>query len=391
MTRGLLGLLLVTLVAPIGQRPTFKSTTEVVSVEASVVSKNGLPIRDLRSDDFEVSISGTKRRIVSFQYVDYSEPLPRTAMPSSGGSSKLDVAPRPRRMFILAVDEHSLHISNALAGVEAAGRFLDRLQPDDLVGVYAYPTGAAKEDLTTDHAKVRRALRQVTGLFIDPPNRYNLSPSEIIDVASDSEETQRSVWRRECQAGGCSAGDIRREATSLAAFLEMRVTQSLGGLRGLISSLREIPGRKVLVLVSGGLVSTDRSVGRANFSGEISQLGREAAFADVSVFALHLDWSFLEALGSRGGLRLSYFRDSNLAASGLDQVAGAAGGTVIRVHGTSPNAAFDRVLLETSGYYLLGVDRKAEDREGRIQPIKVSVRRSGSMVRSRKQIVLPSR
>jgi len=294
-------------------------------------------------------------------------------------------------MFVLAVDEHSLHISNAMAGINAAERFLERLQPDDLVGLYAYPTGTARHDLSSDHASVRRALGRITGLFEEQTGKFSLSPSETIDIASGDRDVLLTVFRRECQGGsiGCGLNDIRTEAVGLAGMMEMRVSQSVGGLRGLVRSLGQIAGRKTLVLVSGGLISTDRGSGRANAIAEITALGREAAVANLSVFALHLDWSFLQALSSRKGLRLSYFRDSNMAATGLELVASTAGGTVFRVHGTSPDVSFDRVLRETSAHYLLGVDVATEDRDGRARAIRVKVKRRGADVRSRTSVVIP--
>jgi hypothetical protein len=43
---------------------------------------------------------------------------------------------------------------------------------------------------------------------------------------------------------------------------------------------------------------------------------------------------------------------------------------VFRVQGTSPDLAFDRVLRETSGHYLLGVEGSEADRDGRAHPIR---------------------
>ena len=376
------------------QQPTFKSGVELVAVDVHVIDKQGNPIENIRPDEFEVSISGRQRRVASVELVSYTAgrrattDMPVTDRPASGATGV-----RPRRMFILAVDEHSLHASNALAAVNAAERFIDKLQPDDLVGLYAYPTGTAKHDLTTDHAAVRRVVRKITGLFEEPASRFNLSPSEIVDISSGDREMLQTVFRRECRSAssGCSQGQIQQEATGLVGFMEMRVSQSVGGLRGLVRGLGEIPGRKILVLVSGGLISTDRGTGRANSSTEVAHLGREAAIANLSVFALHLDWSYLQSLSSRGGPRLSYFRDSNMTATGLEIVAGTAGSTVMRVHGTSPDVAFDRVLRETSAHYLLGVETEAADRDGNAHAIRVKVKRGGATVRSRSEVVIPKR
>lgn len=374
------------------QPPTFKSGVELVAVDVHVVNRQGNPIEDIRADEFEVTISGRQRRVASVELVSYGNTRAaaiETSVPARAGPR--GTAERPRRMFILAVDELSLHASNALAAVTAAERFIDKLQPDDLVGVYAYPTGTAKHDLTSDHGAVRRVLRGIAGLFDEPPGRINMSPSEVIDISSGDQDAEMTVLRRECVRGGCSRGDIKREATSRVGFMEMRVSQSVGGLRGLVRGLAEIPGRKILVLVSGGLISTDRGTGRVNSSSEVIALGHQAALANLSVFALHLDWSFLQSLSSRGGPPLSYFRDSNMAATGLEQIAGTAGGTVIRVHVTSPDVAFDRVLRETSAHYLLGVEMEPADRDGNAHAIRVKINRRGATVRSRSAVVIPRR
>lgn len=385
--------LVVVLASSFQQRQTFKSAVDLVAVEVNVVDREGKPISDLKREDFEVWISNRPRPVVTIDHRRYgasSSGPPHTAsIPVTGQVQTTE--PVARRMYILAVDEHSLQAGSAMAGMNAAERFIDKLQSEDLVGVYAYPTGAAKHDLTTDHAAAKRALRNIMGLRMEPQGRFHMSVSEIIDCASGDVQAQRRVFERECRGGACQLTDIRNEAISLAGFLEMTVTQSVGALRGLVRGLGEVPGRKVLVLVSGGLISTDRGTGRANFMTEIAELGRDAATANLDLFALHLDWSFQEALASGGGLRTSYFRDSNIAATGLEIVAGTAAGSVIRVRGTSPEVAFDRVLRETSAYYVLGVECDEADRDGRPHPIRVRVKRRGAEVRSRSQVIIPRR
>ena len=363
-------------------KPAFETGIELISVDVHVVDKNGKPIVDLKPDEFEIDIAGRRRKIASLQFVSYDAPA-APGLKTRPTTTESGPAPRPRRMYVLAVDEHSLHTNNAMAAVNAAERFIDRLQPDDLVGVYAYPTGAAQHDMTTDHASVRKVLQKIGGLFNEPANSLNLSPSEIIDCANNDRDCLQRVFKRECSGGACSTVQIRQEAISLAGLMETMASQSVGGLRSLMRGLKDVPGRKTVVLVSGGLVTTDQAGGRMNVRNEIAAVGREASLANVNVFALHLDWSFIQAVSNRRGMRTSYFRDANMAASGLEAVAGNAGGTVIRVQGTSPDVAFDRVLSETSGHYLLGVESIADDRDGEPKAIRVKVKRGGAQVRSR--------
>ena len=382
MMGGLLALCVLLQTAQL-PKPTFETGVELIAVDVHVVDKNGKPIADLRPEDFEVDISGRRRKIASMQFVSYAPSKVPGSTTTPGLTAGPAGDPRPRRMYLLAVDEHSLHTANAMAAVTAAERFIDRLQPDDLVGLYAYPTGAAQHDLTTDHAAVRKVLQKIGGLFNEPVNGLNMSPSEIIDCANNDRDCLMRVWQRECKGSACSQSQIRAEATSLSGMMETMASQSIGGLRGLLRGLKDIPGRKTLVLVSGGLVTTDQAGGRMNVRNEIAQVGREASLANVNVFALHLDWSFIQAVTNRRGIRSTYFRESSMAASGLEAVAGNAGGTVIRVYGTSPDVAFDRVLSETSGQYLLGVESTPEDRDGQPHPIRVKVKRGGAQVRSR--------
>ena len=79
-----------------------------------------------------------------------------------------------------------------------------------------------------------------------------------------------------------------------------------------------------------------------------------------------------------------------IVAAGLERVAYAAGGTVFRIRTGSGDPAFNRVLLETSSQYLLGVDVAPEDRGDKTaQIIKVKVKPKGATVRHRMSVMIP--
>jgi hypothetical protein len=56
---------------------------------------------------------------------------------------------------------------------------------------------------------------------------------------------------------------------------------------------------------------------------------------------------------------------------------------------SSGNPAFDRVLVETSAQYLVGVDVATEDRSDRAQVIQVKVKPREATVRHRMSVVIP--
>ena len=74
--------------------------------------------------------------------------------------------------------------------------------------------------------------------------------------------------------------------------------------------------------------------------------------------------------------------------SGLETIAGAAGGSLFQVF-VGADIAFDRVLRETAAAYLLGVEPLEGDRDGKTHRISVKVRMSGAEVRSRREVMLP--
>jgi len=130
-------------------------------------------------------------------------------------------------MFILAVDERSLHASNAMAAVTAAERFIDRLQPDDLVGLYAYPTGTAQHDFTTDHGAVRRALRNI----MRETSAHNLIGVEAGDDERDGEPhaSASSAGARRCAAAAKSSSGGRSDAARPGPWARRPITRGRGG------------------------------------------------------------------------------------------------------------------------------------------------------------------
>jgi VWFA-related protein len=316
-----------------------------------------------------------------------------TRVASTGGTDDPAAVAEPLptgRMFVVAVDEHSFTAASAKAAMEAVRRFVESLRPDDLVGLYVYPTGGIHVDLTSRHEAVLEKLESITGLAESPRSEFNLSLTEVNDITAGDATVLARVVARDCRPGdlGCSKR-VAAEATSIAGFYEMQVARSIAGLRVLFRGLAPIPQRKTVVLVSGGLVAADRVGGRPNMNQETLQVGRDAAAANVNLFVLHMDSSFLDAFSRGTAVPTSLMGDSTMAARGLEMIAGAAGGTVVRVEAGTADAALDRLTRETSVYYLLAVEVTDADRDGKVHAIRVRVNQRGAIVRSRANVVIP--
>jgi VWFA-related protein len=379
--------------------PQFKSGVELLAVDVQVIGQDeGEPVLGLEAADFEVRIDGRSRRVASLQFLEQTS---RTrfiqARPQPTDVRGTDAAGAGRapdgRIFVLAVDENSFWTGHAQAANEAARLFIDRLADEDYVGLATLPGTGPFIAPTREHHRVREALDRVVGLKSTTlPGMINLAPSEVFDITAGDGDVLDRVVARECHPTDRACRKrVQQDAAVLAQEMGTRALQSISALRGLLDALKRVEGRKVLVLISGGLVASDRVGGQPDVRSETHAVGREAAAASTSLYVLHVDMSFLEAFSPRSGKPApGLLRDSSAFVGGLETMAGAAGGQLFRVF-TDADGAFDRVLRETSAYYLLAVEPLDSDRDGKPHRIEVRVNRRGTTVRARQTIVVPAR
>jgi VWFA-related protein len=377
------------------QAPPFRGGADVILVDVQAVDRQGVPVSDLAATDFRVQLDRRERRVLSAEFVSESvvgPGLARADQPVTGVSGQpSDLA--LGRNIILAIDESSFSASNGLAAKQAATRFVGRANAYDRIGVFRLPVHRRELELTTDRDAAIREIDTVTGLLDYADSRYNLSLAEVIDITAGDREALRRVTERECgsfNAEPLCPRQVQDEALALATMAEIQVERSATGLRTLFEVLSRWQERKVLVLVSGGLLASDRVGARPDVGGLISELGRQAARVNALLYVLHLDNSFIDAFSAKGGgVRPSMMRESAVLGAGLDRMAGTAGGALIRVEAGSGDYAFDRVLRETSAHYLLGVEALQADRDGQAHAITVRVNRRSTDVRHRRFVVIP--
>jgi VWFA-related protein len=409
------------------QQSTFRAAVDLIAVDVQVVDADGRPISTLDRERFEVTIDGRKRRVASADLIQNSIAAAGGTRPLGSGpvaSNAWPVSGEDGRTFVLAVDASSFEAGDALPVVQAARRFVDRLQASVRVGVFTLPPIGPHVDPTTDRAKVRQALDRVAGQRQSLPGQFNLSTSEIIDISAETSglgtpgaasaaaaqaaatgargapipvvgetNTLQRVQVRECRRTGDTGciESIISEAAALASYLEERATQSLNGIAALLDALRTYPGRKTVVVLSGGMAVSDRPGGRVDVGNEATQLGEQAAHANATIYALHVDTGMshtYSAQSRRARDSVSLERERRLSSRLLDEFAGASGGALLSVLVGAGDIALDRVLRETSAYYLLGVEPANMDRDGRAHRLQVKVSQRGATVRSRQWVVL---
>lgn len=391
------------------QQPTFRAAVDLIAVDVQVIDRSGEPIDTLSPEHFEVTLNGRRRRVVSADFRRHGErgDAATLARPSS-------TAVPEGRIFIVAVDASSFEIGAASAPLEAAQAFVSALAPEDYVGLYTYPEGPRVVP-GLDRVSVRQGLAKVHGMRMPFAGIYNLRASEVVDITAMGGQRPGSlsgralatlsaataaeidpalaVQQRECPDDSECVSRIVSEARAMALHLEAQASRSLGGLDGLIRVLADLPGRKTVVLITAGVVVSDRPGGRPDVGELATVMGQAAARSNVTLYTVHVDGSFsgTYAAGARRTGETERGRDRSMTGDWLDRFSTAAGGTRIHVPVGAGEFAFDRVLRETAGVYLLGVEPDEADRDGKPRELRVRLSRSAprdTTVRHRQWVVV---
>jgi hypothetical protein len=249
--------------------------------------------------------------------------------------------------------------------------------------VVAVPGPGDLVDFTTNHDKVRESLLRIVGAANPPRSRFNLSITEAraIYLRGDT-QLAIEVILREC---GAAAGaeiercerEVEQDAAEIVTDLRHRTQNSMHGMRTVLHSLSVLDGPKSVILISEGMIF--EGVGS-----EADDLAAVAADSRATLDVLLLDVPPFDA--SQAVRPTTPREDRDLAVTGLEQIAGAARGEVYRIN-TGAEYAFDRISRSLDGYYLLGVESRAEDRNGRRHRINVRSSRRGVSMRSRRTFV----
>ena len=389
--------LVVTPFVPLlAHQPTFRSGVDLVTVDATVLGHEGVPIDDLGPDDFRLEVDGRPRRVVSAQFVSQAarkDLQPLVAARHFTSNEGADAG----RVVVVAVDEAHIRRLEGRQAMRAAAAFIDSLDPSDHIGVIGL-TRVGALTLTRDRFALKRRISTLFGQTDPVFLQYNLGLSEALEIAEGSRARLADAVLRECgrslteyvglaRAADDAAGardacpeQVEQESRGIAQHAHTQARISLIGLEALVMSLKDIPGPKTVVLLSEGMVADPRRI-------DLARIAAEAQAARVVIYVLQLEVPTFEAAQDRISPTLS--RDLQVKGDGLSRVAGAARGAVFRLTGNDPRP-FERIARELSGYYLLAFEPLDTERDGRGHRIQVELAHGGGELRSRTGFTLPA-
>lgn len=224
--------------------PTFLETLEVriTNVDVVVTDHRGNAVRGLRREDFAVLESGKRQAITNFAEYGGSKGVAEAVATPAAPAAAPDSDTPPRRKFLFYIDEMSLTDANRAQLVKSATDLVrGEMRPGDEAMVIARAKVANLPlEFTSDRAVLETRLRQT----LEEQTRYraNTGPQE--------EEFFYRTFRP------TSADEANHMARIYATRVNRRITSTLRALLGLVGSLNQTSGRKVLIVMSESISST---------------------------------------------------------------------------------------------------------------------------------------
>jgi VWFA-related protein len=235
-------------------------TSALVQTDVVVTDKNDRILEDLKLSDFEVYENGKRQDLKFMEFVNLAGDRrtegtrPGGGLPETARIEKELTARNVRRVIAFLIDDLTIPIQDMPTVRGMLLDFVDnKMEQGDLVAIVRSTGGKGLlQQFTTDKGLLRRAINAMT---------YTGSYYSAFNNADQVGLTKADLTA----AGGGGGGggfDILMTAeinNELAKDINDETTRLTRGLMGLtaasniIDSLKEIPGRKSLVLVSAGV------------------------------------------------------------------------------------------------------------------------------------------
>lgn len=428
-------------------KDTIRISTSSVQMDVIVTDKSGKRITGLTASDFQVLDEGVPQKVDFFSAIEGSRVIASldgkpAAGATGGGATRPNASPLATpfegRFVVLVMDDLHLTTENLM---RSRGALLDyvntQMKPTDMVAVTA-TTGAigALQQFTNDKQRLIAAINRIGALggFSDRArdSRFNMTAAEAVRIDAGDQGVLTNVKRRMAQddpgfnlykppqrESGSRAGNrpttrpeeqnpetatateneddndalqsmIKSAAKALVSQMSMAAQASLKTLASLFQSMSDLPGRKVVVLVTEQLVTASSTTG--DLSGQLNNLIDIARRSGVSVYAV--DASGLRANNSQASERITgrelqvkatrleaTFSDFENLGAARTLVLGTGGEMILNTNDLS--VGLQKAMEDSSSYYVVGFTPSATP-DNKFHRLNVSVKgRSDLVVRTR--------
>jgi VWFA-related protein len=345
-----------------------QQNVDLVQIDATVVDKNGVAIKGLKKENFQLSEEGKAQTVTALDYFDVekietagstedAEPI-TIDLKTANDPEKLRPIVREHRMLVLFFDLTSMAPEDLLRSTDAAMKFLKtQMTPADLVAIVTFGTQfRINVDFTNQKEVLEHSIAQIAN-----PGKESLL-SALASSASDTvtEDNQSAA----------SADDTE--------FNIFNTDNKLYAVEALSGMLGGIPGKKAVMEFTGGITQT----GEENRSAV--QAATDAANKnDVTFFQVDSRGLVTDAADASGGIATgnsafsgaTVLATANARNASRDTLSTLAQDTGGKMFADVNNFAtiFKEVQDDTTGYYLLSYYSSNNKRDGKYRAVNVKL------------------
>ncbi|MGI8882941.1 MAG: VWA domain-containing protein, partial [Pyrinomonadaceae bacterium] len=228
-----------------------KISTSLIQIDATVTDKSGKIISDLKPEEVEIYENGVKQEISNFSFVSNVKTESETA-PATPGNISAPLPPsavRPeqvRRTIALVVDDLTLSFESTHFVRRALKKFVDeQMQPGDLAAIIRTGAGiGALQQFTNDKRQLYAAIEKVRW---NPSGGGGVGAFAALEALPPGNPGQSAEQQREE-----SDRNQAREAETNDFRQSIFATGTLGAINYIVRGMRDLPGRKSIMLMSDG-------------------------------------------------------------------------------------------------------------------------------------------
>ncbi|HSK63866.1 MAG TPA: VWA domain-containing protein [Pyrinomonadaceae bacterium] len=336
-----------------------KITTNLVQIDAVVTDRRGKHVTDLRADEVEMLENGKPQKISDFSYIkiarraETAEPAKQTEPSSVPGPTPPLRREQVQRTIALVVDDLRMSYDSIRFTKDALKKFLNgQLQPGDLVVIIRTAGGTgALQQFTSDKQQLHAAVEKLKWV----PRLTNSNQTFVTIRQETLQIAERNMLDDTNELD--DANQMQKDLFSIG---------TLGALNHVIQGLREMPGRKSIILFSDGLQLFNPSepsgssrilnslqllLDQANRASVVINTVDARGLATTGLTAMDNTWNMSpQEVEQRLNQRRATFFETQ---SGLNYLAAQTGGLAIR-NNNDLSGEVQRILDDQDGYYLIG-------------------------------------
>ncbi len=373
-----------------------KFDTSLVQTDVSVFDKNGRFVDGLKPEQFVLKIDKTQREISFFERVTAGG-MSRERVDGKPGTSETATSDAPRRSVIFYVDDLHLAPDSLERTRKSLLEFINGgIGKNDLVAITS-PSGQIGflQQLTTDKEALRAAVARLNYRTDRKSDMERPPMSEYIAAKiREGDEQALIYYTQEVQRQNCikvrntlicsvtpqgARQMVKNRANQIAVESAPATDNTLRLLEGLMRTAAQLPGRKVVFVISDGFYLNDFKTGSYD---RIRRVTEAAGKAGVVIYTLDARGIVSDSisidndkpLDSKGMLIGAGIGQISASQDGLNALAKDTGGQALRNTNRPMHEFVEQVMDETSNYYLLAWKPDSEEQKrGKFKNIEISV------------------